>query len=82
MQYTFILQVSPIPRLSCYYRKQSRKTSLQGDVQNIIITKIKFRFLGNRQVEHIEGTQLTLSIQLHGNTNKFPCLEIQTRFLM
>lgn len=62
------------PRFSCYYRKQSRKISLLGDVQNIIVSKVNFRFLDHRQVEHMEGIQLvlSLSIQLPGNTNR-PC---------
>lgn len=65
----FYFLVSLTPELNCYYRKQSRKTSLLGDVQNIIIiSKITFRFLGNRQVEYMKGTQLTRSIQLPGNT--------------
>jgi hypothetical protein len=43
-----------------------------GNVQNIIIvSKINFRFLGNRQVEHMRGIQLVLGLktQLSGNTN-------------
>lgn len=75
----FYILVSLIPKLNCYCRKQSRKISLLGDAQNIIISsKMKFRFLGNRQVEYMKGTQLTpfsyLETQKHcsksGGTNK------------
>lgn len=75
----FYSLVSLIPKLNCYYRKQSRKTSLLGDVRNInISSKIKFRFLGYQQVEYRKGTQLTpfsyLETQRHcsksGGTNE------------
>lgn len=81
----FYSLVSLIPRLRCYYRKQSRKISIFGDVQNIIIvSKINFRFLDHRQVEYMGGIQLilSLSIWLPGNTDTVPSLEIQIRHLM
>lgn len=66
--------VSLILGLSCYYRKQFRKISLSGNVRNIVIvSKINFRFLGNRQVQHMEGLQLILSLEpneVPGNTNR------------
>lgn len=82
----FYSLVSLIPRLSCFYRKQSRKISLLGDVQIIIIvSKENFRFLDHRQVEHMESIQriLSLSISYLGTQiDTVPSLDIQLRHLM
>lgn len=63
--------VSLLLGLSYYHRKQFRKISLLGNVQNIVIvSNINFRFLGKRQVQHMEGLQLILSLRTQLGTWK------------
>lgn len=58
-----------------------KRPCLLGDVQNIIIvSKRKFRFLDSRQVEHMEGTQLTLSIQYLGTQTLFQVWRYELEF--